>query len=88
MTIPEIRQRLLFLSKQHGIAELTILAHELRRRPPVRRAPRVSPTLTPPIATRIRRIAAAFPDWPYTRIAQSVGVNPGRVSEVLAGKRK
>lgn len=63
------------------------LIDETRRRSPVRRAPRTSRPLTPTLATAIRAYAAANEDATEHAIAVVFGVNQGRVSEVLAGKR-
>lgn len=60
---------------------------DLKRRPAFRRVARTSVPMTPAIAAQIRKVARLKPTWPQHRIAALVGVNPGRVSEVLNGKR-
>jgi len=44
--------------------------------------------MTPEIRDRIRAIAEDFPDLTNVEIAARVGVNPGRVSEILHGFRE
>jgi hypothetical protein len=87
MTIPEIRVRLLELAERHNIQELHDLAMQLHRRPAIRKAPADSMPLTPEIERSIRDLACRHPSATYKRIANMAGVNIGRVSEVLAGKR-
>ena len=92
--IPMIRKDLIDISKRVRGAglhieadELKDIADELKRRPAVRRAPRSSTPMTPAVAAHIRRVAYANPTWSQQRIADHVGVNHGRVSETLRGKR-
>lgn len=47
---------------------------------------RVSPRMTAAIAAEIKRLHLQT-DWPQHQIAAAVGVNQGRVCEVLTGKR-
>ena len=60
---------------------------DLKRRPPTRRAPVTSTPMTPEIAAKIRETAWKHPTWSQQRIATRLGVNSGRVSEILFGKR-
>lgn len=55
----------------------------LYRKPFVRRAPPTKRAMTPALKARIRQLAAANPNMHMQDIADAVGVNPGRVSEVL-----
>lgn len=100
MTIPVIRERVLEIAKMlRGFPELTasslseaaieleLLAEEMRRRPPVTRSRAKSTRMTPEVIEAIKRYAAAFPDKSQVEIARAFNVNPGRVSEALAGKR-
>jgi hypothetical protein len=85
--VPYVRDRLRELAHELAAPELETLARELERRPPVRRAPVSSEPMTPELADAIRADAAANPDATMSEIAARYNVNPGRVSEVLAGKR-
>lgn len=95
MTIPEVRTRLDEIAD--GLVgtdlgkELRVLAAELWRR----RSPRSttvnerirSRSLTPELAASIRSYAAAHADETEHEIGIKFGVNQGRVSEALYGKR-
>ncbi len=81
--IPQIRNRLRVIADETGIDELKDLADEMYRRPPVRRAERRSPTLTPDLAAKIKDYAMQHPKHHLQDIAEVFGVNPGRVSESL-----
>ena len=63
-----------------------IITHMWRRRPVRMTRPR-SPPLTPAMKSRIRALAATT-DASQMAIGLRVGVNSGRVSETLAGKRR
>jgi len=94
MKIPEVRERLLDIAAaleiegcgDHAEA-IRGLVRELYRRPPVRRAPRQARPLSAQERERAREIAAAHPDMPQRDIARVFGVDGGRVSEAVAGKR-
>lgn len=88
MRLPEIAARLVELSKELKCPELKKLAGEIGRRSSAGRAPASSQSMTPAIAKKIKQIKAAHPDYPYTRIASMLNINPGRVSETLKGKRQ
>lgn len=64
-------------------AEIYDVLDLMVRKPPVRRAPATKKTMTPALKARIRQLAAANPNMHMQDIADAVGVNPGRVSEVL-----
>lgn len=92
MTIPEVRDELRRLARDTKTPaklceRLSRLADELTRRAPTRRARQTSTPLTPTVAAHIRHVARLHPEWSQQRIAETVGVNPGRVSEALRGKR-
>lgn len=87
MTIPEIRERLYELAKEHRLPELAYLASETRRQYHGRRAPAASIALTDELAEDIRRYCARHPDETMHRVGIRFGVNQGRVSEALFGKR-
>jgi hypothetical protein len=50
------------------------------------RAPVQSRKMTPMVVRIIKYMHTQHPSWSAQQIADQVGVNPGRVSEVLAGK--
>jgi hypothetical protein len=95
LTIPQIRDLITELteeSKTLARRQLYIankigrLAEETRRRS-YTRAPVTSRRITPAVRALVRRMAADFPDMPQQAIAEACGVNLGRVSEILHGKR-
>lgn len=59
----------------------------LTRQRPVRRAPRVKRYVTRRLISEIKAFARQHPEMHLSDIATHFGVNPGRVSEVLNGKR-
>jgi hypothetical protein len=63
-----------------------IIEHRLRREPVIRRAPRKSVPFTPELAKAVRKFAQLKPQRTQMEIAQTFGINPGRVSEALAGR--
>jgi hypothetical protein len=99
-TIPEIQTRLheladalllpmLFEMTDEDIGkQLRLLTVQLSRRPRVRQAPVVSRRMTPELRDKLREFALAHPEMTYQQIAELFGVQAGRVSEALAGKRK
>lgn len=87
-TIPELRARLVVLAKQFNSQELLDIADELRRRPVRRRAPVTSQPSTPEVRARIRQFVQDNPDLSQVAVAREFGVNPGRVSEAIRGKRR
>lgn len=88
MKIPEVAKELRILAEKHGIPRLNELADELRRR---KRAPRTGPKSTPmssDLADAIREYRAENPEASQREIAEHFNINPGRVFEVLVGKRQ
>ncbi len=81
-TIPEIRQRLYEIA-----IELNALADETRREFHGRRVPTTSKAMTTERTEAIREYAGAHPERSEHEIAVLFGVNQGRVSEALFGKR-
>jgi len=88
MTIPEIRKRLHELAVSAGIRELADLAEATRRRRCVRVAPVKGRRLTELERAEIRRLVWAHPHLHLHDIAGQYGVNPGRISETIRGKRQ
>jgi hypothetical protein len=93
MTIPEIAERMREIAKQIQVHnptesdELLELSYELGRRPSGARAPITSTPMTPELAQEIRDYADEHPGMSHQAIAEAFGVNHGRVSEALKGKR-
>jgi hypothetical protein len=58
----------------------------LRRRSPTRRAKVTSRRMTEALRAEIRAMAAEHPEMAMHEIAAAVGLNVGRVSEVLAAR--
>lgn len=91
--IPHVRTRMLAIAEELEAAGLDDYADELRqlevythRRTAARRAPSHSAPVTPARRARIVELAETT-DMHSSEIAAEVGVNPGRVSEVLQGDR-
>lgn len=83
MRVPEVRERLYEIAE-----ELRFLAAELERRPARRRSKPVSQPMTPELRRQIALYAKDNPDLSYVEIATEFNVNPGRVSEAVAGFRR
>lgn len=92
-TIPQIRERLDELAHEVALlfpdvaTELHALAEETKRRPPVRMAAPRARMVTDEIRERVRTYAHAHPKLSMREIGQRHGIDQGRVSEILAGKR-
>ena len=86
-TIPQIRERLHELAEQLGCQELHELAEETKREFHGRIAPVRSKFVSDAVVWRIKRLAKDHPNMSQQEIAVAVGVNAGRVSETLFGKR-
>lgn len=89
MRIPEIREELATITALLGeLADrMEGLTAELTRRSPVKRAKPTSNPMNPTLAKSIRAYAKANPKASQKEVANVFNVNPGRVSEVLRGKR-
>jgi hypothetical protein len=95
MRIPEIRAHLAiiadYLEENHRLlttaTQIRNLSHELKRRPSSKTDRRVSVPLTPKVRAKIIQMRHDLPGISQMEIASFVGVNPGRVSEVLRGFR-
>lgn len=88
MTMDQVRARLYALAELHGIPELHLLAERTKRKFNGRLPRPVSETVTPEKNAAMRAYHAAFPDKALHQIARVFGVNQGRVSEALRGKRQ
>ncbi len=88
--IPAAREELIEIADMLAKAARRIrkiVANDLTRESPISRAKPTAIKVTPAIAKNIRKLALAFPDLPHREIARKVGVDGGRVSEVLNDKR-
>ena len=94
-TIPEIRELIGVLTeesqtlarRQFQIAQqIGELAEETRRRS-YSRTPVQSKNVTNAVRASVRKMAANNPDMSQQAMAEAHGINPGRVSEILHGKR-
>ena len=94
--IPTAREQLQGIAKRLQIGAITKpqAAREIRstmrllvRQSPVRRAPRVSRYVTRRLIGEIKAFARVHPLMTLQDIAEHFGVNIGRVSEILNGKR-
>jgi DNA-binding MarR family transcriptional regulator len=87
--IPKARQLLLDLAARlphvHAAELASIVNHYLFREPKIRRAPTKSADITPSMRRQI--FALAKTDMHLSEIGHRLGINQGRVSEVLNGKR-
>lgn len=66
---------------------IRVLCDELNRRKPAKRAPTVSRRMTPELAEEVRRTVERNPDMTMHQVSVLHGVNQGRVSEAVRGKR-
>lgn len=94
MKIPEIRERIDALAdylegqRYNATAkELRHLSNQMKRRPAVRKTAIKSKPLTDHLRAQIILEACMDPNLSQQELAGMFGVNPGRVSEVLRGKR-
>ncbi|MBC7286373.1 hypothetical protein [Hoeflea sp.] len=86
-TIPEIRSRLHELAIEHELPELAQLAEETKRQYHGRRAPPRARPVDKATAARVQRFARLHPNMPQREIGRRFGIDGGRVSEILFGKR-
>lgn len=63
-----------------------VVSHYMYRTYTKPRSPIKSARMTPLVAKSIKRLAASRPTLSAQQIANMLGVNPGRVSEAIAGK--
>jgi hypothetical protein len=94
-TIPEIRDLITELTEEsktlarrqlYLAAKINALSQETRRRS-YERAPVVSLRVTAAVRRSVRDMVAANPNMVMQEIAETHGINIGRVSEILHGKR-
>ena len=91
MQMNDVAQILLDIARRtesHGDARmLTGIAARIMRRKPVRKAESVSRRCTAELRGEIREFAMNNPNMSYAEVARRFDVNPGRVSEAMAGFR-
>jgi len=81
-TIPQIRKRLTEIA-----GEITALAEETKRRPAIRRARANQAPITSIVRRQVRALVKQYPDMPMREIGRRVGIDQGRVSEIVHGFR-
>ena len=86
-TIPEIRARLHELADELAVPELAQLAEETKRQYHGRRAPSRARPIDDSMTMRVRLFARRNPEMPQRDIGRKFGIDGGRVSEILFGKR-
>lgn len=100
ITYAEARGRLIQIAarlmqpKPLTMAQRIKLAEELReaeqriaRRKARKKAPSRSRPVTDELEAKVKTLRQQFPKWPLQKLAETVGTNAGRVSEILHGKR-
>jgi hypothetical protein len=94
-TIPQIREEIEQLTAEgvelaHRQLEINACINALMQetyRRSYTRAPVKSRRITPAIRASVRQMFADLPDASHQEIAEAHDINPGRVSEILHGKR-
>jgi hypothetical protein len=89
MTKSEMREEVLQLLGILSEVEerLTILHGELQNRPRKTNGSPVSVPIDTTVVRKVQTLHMTDPGMPQHEIAKIVGINQGRVSEILAGKR-
>jgi hypothetical protein len=72
---------------QHVLDGLEVLASAMHNRVPEQRGRSTSARVTDAKREEVHRLRAEHPEWSQQEIANASGVNIGRVSEILKGKR-
>jgi hypothetical protein len=94
-TIPEIRELIAALTEESKVLarrqlyiadKIQQLSEETRRRA-YERAPVTSRRVTKNVRASVRMMAEYNPNMSQQAVAEAHGINPGRVSEILHGKR-
>lgn len=75
------------ITRQNAAKVVTATLPMLTRKSPVRRSPRRKRYVTQRLIGQIKAFARQHPLMHLDDIAAHFGVNPGRVSEILNGKR-
>jgi anthranilate/para-aminobenzoate synthase component II len=94
-TIPEIRELIAALTEESKVLsrrqlyiadKIQQLSEETRRRS-YERAPVTSRNVTKTVRASVRMMAEFHPEMAHQALAEAHGINIGRVSEILHGKR-
>lgn len=94
--IPEIRADLLKLADDIEVgnrypesvaSELRALVADMHRNKSIRRAAPRTHKVTPEVVAQVLLLAERRPQASQLELGNACGVNPGRVSEILNGKR-
>lgn len=89
LTVPEVRKQLSSIARilREAATNIDGLEAQLHRAKVRKRAAPTSAKMTDELADAIRRKAKQRPEWSQATLGRWAGVNPGRVSEALRGKR-
>lgn len=87
MKMADIRAELHDLADKLNCPCLHDLAEATRRRKRSVRTPPTSKKMTPELADEIREYRLAHPDMAQHEVAAVFNVSPGRVNEVMIGKK-
>jgi hypothetical protein len=87
LTIPQVREIIQRIATEREIPELLALIPHMYRRQVRRKRKAKAPPVTPEMRAKIREYARAHPEARLQDIGDAVGLNQGRVSETLSGRR-
>ena len=82
-SIPELIDVLHTMANDNGLDDLHVIADELRRRAPIKRAKNRSRRKTPELGEEIRKYVSENPNLSQQEVGLRLHVNHGRVSEAL-----
>jgi hypothetical protein len=85
--IDRVHARLFYMGEQELADDLAEALQCMVREPPKRRAQVKSDPVTAKTRDAIKHYALAYPNRHITEIASHFCVNPGRVSEIINGKK-
>jgi hypothetical protein len=95
MGIPEARDELMKIAERLEALEHSDVAHDIlcvvlghmyRQQVKPRRADREASAVTPFTRDLVKRLVARKPDLSNVEIGRRYNINPGRVSDILAGR--
>jgi hypothetical protein len=88
MKMAQVRERLLEIAVETGNPEIVELVGHTYRRKPVNRAPTKSTKVDAALSARIADYSRRHPNKSQVEVGRIFNVNPGRVSEAVAGFRE
>ena len=88
VAIDRLRHAITLSSAQDVIPDLEAIRAELQNRPRKTNGAAVSKTVDTTVVATVKALHKHFPEMPQHEIAKRAGINQGRVSEILAGKRQ